>query len=129
MIQQLVLPFALLAAATQAAGIVGTWRGTSLCSDKIAYPACHDEVAHYDIRAKGSSRDTVIVKAGKIVNGAFEEISTDDFVRQPDGSWKTEIPRYRVQIVLRVAGDSITGRLTDSGAAKKVRDIALTRQR
>ena len=29
--------------------IVGTWQGTSTCTDRVAAPACSDEVAVYEI--------------------------------------------------------------------------------
>src|SRR3954471_8358863 len=101
MLIRLGLAFAIVAIGSQSPGIVGTWRGTSLCSDKVASPSCNDEQAIYDIRPKGSSRDTVTVHARKLANGVREEVSTDDFVRRPDGSWQTDLAtaRYHLRIV------------------------------
>ena len=117
---------------TQAtAGIVGVWRGTSTCVDLVHSPACKNEVALYTVRARGTARDTVTLKAEKIVNGQPELISEDDFVRQADGSWMTEIraPRGLVRIVLHQSGDHMTGVLMDASANRKVRDIVLERPR
>jgi hypothetical protein len=116
---------------TQATDIVGTWRGTSLCVDREHHPACNDEQALYEIRPFGRSRDSVTVKAQKIVNGAVELVSEDNFAHQPDGTWRTDIvsPRYRIRVTLRVVGDSITGTLMDIGSPRATRDIALKRQR
>lgn len=116
-----------LASFQQAADIVGTWRGTSVCVDKKNHPACNDEQAFYEIRAVRSSRDTVIVKAQKMVNGTAELVSEDKFARHADGSWQADVPapRYRIHITLRVAGDSLTGILFSDG--QRGRDIALKR--
>jgi hypothetical protein len=124
----MIIQLLFFAALAQGPTIVGTWRGTSLCTDKKNYPACNDEQAFYEIRATHSA-DTVNVKAQKIVGGETQLVSQDDFARQPDGTWKTEIrtPRFLVRIVLRVSGDSLTGQLIDVGAAQKTRDIALKR--
>jgi hypothetical protein len=118
---------ALLIPVIQTPGIVGTWRGTSLCIDKQNHPACNDEQAFYEIRAVGRSRDSVIVKAQKMVNGTAELVSEDTFTRHSDGSWQADVPapRYRIHITLRLAGDSLTGMLFSDG--QRGRDIALKR--
>jgi len=120
------------AQSAQGAGIVGVWRGTSTCVDLVHSPACKNEIALYTVRAHGSSRDTVALKAEKIVNGQPEIVSELDlYVRQPDGSWMTEIraPRGLIRIVLRQSGDHMTGALMDADANRKVRDIVLERPR
>ena len=122
---------ALLHTLIQAPDIVGTWRGTSLCIDRKHYPACNDEQALYEIRRLGRSADSVVVKAQKVVAGSVELVSEDNFARQSDGSWRTDImtPRFHVRITLRVVGDSIAGSLMDVGTStRKARDISLVRQ-
>ena len=53
--------------------LIGTWRGTSTCTDRVAAPACHDEVVVYRITpVKGS--DSLSMDALKIVNGKEEEM-------------------------------------------------------
>src|SRR5947208_3363109 len=48
--------------------LTGTWRGTSVCTDRVAAPACNDESVVYDFTA-GATPDTVHWKADKIVEG------------------------------------------------------------
>lgn len=119
------------ASSSQAAGIVGTWRGTSLCVDREHFPSCNDERAVYEIRASGRSPDSVIVKAQKLVGNALELVSEDTFARQSDGTWRTEIvtPRFRIRVDLRLSGDSLTGTLMEMGSVRKARDISLRRHR
>src|SRR5262245_40743389 len=59
--------------------IVGTWRGSSICVDRQAAPACTDETVVYDITATPGKADTVTVKADKIVNGTRELMASLDY--------------------------------------------------
>lgn len=113
----------------QAAVIIGTWQGTSTCVDRTHYPSCQDEQVVYTVRSHAGTRDTVTLRAEKIVNGAREMMSEDDFVRQRDGSWAATLRtrRFHLRILLRVSGDRMTGQLTDLDAQRKVRDMALRR--
>ena len=112
----------------QDVGIVGSWRGTSICVDKVNFPACKDEQVIYDVRQNGSARDTVTVRADKVVNGVREFMAEFDFHRA-DSTWVAEYqnPRTRIQIVLRVRGAHMTGVLTDEPSGRRVRDIKLER--
>lgn len=116
-------------AAPQAVDIVGSWRGTSLCVDKTHFPACHDEQVIYDVRGKGSVRDTVTVRADKVVNGVREFMAEFDFHLVADGSWVADYQTARVhfQIALRVRGAHMTGSLTDEPTGRRVRAISLER--
>ena len=127
----LLLSFAPNRAHSQTAEIVGSWRGTSLCVDKVNYPACKDEQVIYDVAAKGSSRDTVNLRADKIVNGVREFMGDFDFGRAPDSTWiaKYENPRVRLRIVLRIRDDHMAGFLTDEISGRRVREMALDRVR
>jgi len=113
----------------QEVDIVGSWRGTSLCVDKKHFPACRDEQVIYDARPKGSARDTVTIRADKIVNGVREFMAEFDFSRTPDSSWVAHYqnPRVRIQILLRVRGTRLTGALTDETTGRRSRAIALER--
>jgi len=113
----------------QSAAIIGTWRGTSTCVDKVRHPGCNNEVAHYEVRAVSGARDTVTVNAGKIVNGVRELVSEDNFVRQPDGSWVAHIqsPRFHLTVKLTMAGDRMTGEMVDLADKSRLREIALQR--
>jgi hypothetical protein len=82
-----VLIWARVAASSQAVDIIGSWRGTSQCVDKMHFPACKDEQVIYDVVAKGRARDTVTVRADKIVNGVREFMAEFDFRRAADSSW------------------------------------------
>jgi hypothetical protein len=116
-------------AVKSAPDIVGTWRGTSICVDKVNLPVCNDEDALYEIRQAGRSGDSVIVRAQKMVNGATELVSQDAFTHQSDGSWATDIVTTgaRLHVSLRLSGDSLIGDVTDVSTSRKQRDIALRR--
>jgi hypothetical protein len=47
--------------------LLGTWRGTSTCTDKAAAPACRDETVVYDIR-RGDKPGDAILAADKVVD-------------------------------------------------------------
>ena len=119
-----------LSGSAQEPDLVGSWRGTSLCVDKVNYPACKDEQVIYDATRKGASADTVTLKADKIVNGAREFMGEFDFVRAADSSWVAGLQNARVKlkIVLRVRGTQLTGALTDELAGdRRVRALSLER--
>src|SRR4051794_31932472 len=84
------------AADDAAATIVGTWRGSSVCVDRQAAPACNDETVVYDIVAVPGSSPKVTVKADKIVNGERVRMGDLDFTPEPGGGWSTEIETPRV---------------------------------
>ncbi len=126
-----VLAIACGVASAQGDAIVGTWRGTSTCVDHEHYPACTDEQVIYEVRARSGSRDTVTVRADKLVNGARELIDQRDFTRQGDDAWAAEIrtPRVQLRVTLRIVADRMTGTLTDLAADRRVREMALGRVR
>jgi hypothetical protein len=121
-------PFAGSAKAQQP-DILGSWRGTSLCVDKANFPACKDEQVIYDARPKGTARDTVTIRADKVVNGVREFMGEFDFGLAADSSWVAEFqnPRVRIKIILRVRGAQMNGALTDEPSGRRVRAIALER--
>jgi len=125
----LLLPLGWISLSAQDPDIVGSWRGTSVCVDKVHFPACKDEQVIYDARRKGSAPDTVTLRADKVVNGVREFMAEFDFSRAPDSTWVTkyETPRVRLRIVLRVRGSRMTGVLTDEPSSRRVRDITVTR--
>ena len=128
----LAIPILILASSSTSAqdlDIVGSWRGTSLCVDREHFPSCRNEQVIYDARRKGTARDTVTVRADKVVNGVREFMGEFDFRRAADSSWVAEYqnPRVRIQIVLRVRGARILGVLTDEPSGRRVREVALER--
>jgi hypothetical protein len=77
-------------------GFLGTWRGSSACTDLVADPACRDEVVVYDdVRPSGK-------------------------VRQGEGCWRTEFetPPFHDVWCLVVKRRQMTGtlRLLPSGS-------------
>ncbi|MFN2570045.1 MAG: hypothetical protein ABR537_00330 [Gemmatimonadales bacterium] len=117
------------APSAQDVDIVGSWRGTSLCVDKEHFPACKDEQVIYDVQRKSSARDTVTLRADKVVQGVREFMGEFEFRRTPDSSWVAHYqnPHVRIRIVLRVRGPRLTGALTDEPTGRRVREIALER--
>lgn len=118
-----------LAFLSQAAALVGSWHGTSKCVDRAHFPGCHDEEVIFDAVARGSSGDTVTVRADKIVQGHREFMGELDYVRGRDGLWVAEFRNERVHIrlTLRVAGSDLIGKIIDVPSGRTVRDQALTR--
>lgn len=113
----------------QAAGLVGSWHGTSKCVDREHFPNCHDEEVIFDAVARGTSGDTVTVRADKIVQGHREFMGELDYARGKDGIWVAEFRNERVQIrlTLRVSGSDLIGRIIDVPSGRTVRNQALTR--
>ena len=92
-------------------GLIGTWRGTSTCTDRVAAPACHDEVVVYEFTA-GANPGTVHWKADKIVDGQREPMGEMDLSYDTDDAcWKAEFESPRVHAVwcLTVDGAQMTG--------------------
>src|SRR3954452_3692967 len=125
----LVVPLAWAPQNARDVDIIGSWGGTSLCVDKVHFPACHDEQVIYDVQRKGSSSDTVTLRADKVVNGVREFMGAFDFGREPDSTWVAiyQNPRIRMRIVLRVRGSQMTGVMTDEPSARRIREIAVAR--
>jgi hypothetical protein len=85
--------------------LIGTWRGTSVCSDRVAAPACNDETVVYDFTA-GEKPGTVHWKADKIVEGKRVSMGEFDVTYSPDDScWRAELTTPRFQMVWCVAVD------------------------
>jgi hypothetical protein len=90
---------------------IGVWRGTSTCTDRVAAPACHDEVVVYEFTA-GAKPGTVHWKADKIVDGQRASMGEFDLAYDTgDACWKAEFSSPRVQSVwcLVVDGARMTG--------------------
>jgi hypothetical protein len=79
--------------------LIGTWRGTSTCTDRVAAPACNDEMVVYEFSA-GAKGGTVHWKADKIVNGRREPMGELDLAYdKPEQCWKVEFSGPRVKSV------------------------------
>jgi hypothetical protein len=116
-------------AALGQAAILGTWRGTSICVDKINFPACHDEEVIYDVRRLAEGSDSVIVKADKIVGTAREFMGELNFGPAGPDEWRAEVQtsRYHDRWALIVADDRMIGTLVDLPSGREVRQVSLVR--
>jgi len=91
--------------------LVGSWRGTSTCTDRVAAPACKDEVIVYEFSA-GTEAGTVHWKPDKIVDGKRQPMGDMDLTYDDgDACWRGEFRNPRVHIVwcLKPNGDQLTG--------------------
>ena len=98
-------------AETGPARLSGTWRGTSVCVDRVAAPACKDETVVYDF-TPGPRPGTVRWAADKVVNGRRESMGELELAfDEKDGAWTVEFSSPRVRSVWRlvVSGTRITG--------------------
>ena len=92
--------------------LIGLWRGTSICTDRVAAPACQDETIVYEFKA-GSQPGTVRWAADKMVNGKRESMGDplDVIYDSTEKCWKVEFTSPRVTVVWRlvVDGRHLTG--------------------
>jgi hypothetical protein len=107
---------------------VGTWRGSSLCVDREAAPACKDEQVVYEIAANPGKPNTVTVKADKVVGGKRESMGDLEFTHEAkSGSWTSEFENPRVHVLWRltVTGETLKGTLValPSGAVARKMDL------
>jgi len=111
--------------------IVGTWRGTSTCVDRVAAPSCNDEQVVYEVATSPDAPEKVTIKGDRIVDGKRVFMGDLEYTPAKDGSWTAEFqsPRVHSQWRLVVSGDSMTGSaiLLPSGAV--VRRLALQREK
>jgi hypothetical protein len=111
--------------------LVGSWRGTSLCVNREAAPACNDEQVVYDIVATPGEADAITVKADKIVNGRREPMG--DLIFHPDattpGRYVSEIgtPPMSSLWFMSVRGDAISGGLIRLPSKTAIRALELRR--
>lgn len=86
--------------------LIGLWRGTSICTDRVAAPACQDETIVYEFKA-GTQPGTVRWAADKVVNGKRESMGDplDVTYDSTEKCWKVEFTSPRVRIVWRFVVD------------------------
>jgi hypothetical protein len=94
------------------AELIGTWHGTSVCTDRVAAPACHDEVVVYEFTA-GEKPGTVRWQADKIVDGERASMGDSQPMSYDPGKkcWAAELqtPRFHIVWCLVVEGAHLTG--------------------
>jgi hypothetical protein len=106
---------ALGAAAAQSgrspAELLGTWRGTSTCTDRVAAPGCNDETIVYEFVA-GDKPGVVRWKADKVVDGKRVPMGEMDLTYDAgEKCWRAEFSSPRVHSVwcLVVDGKHLAG--------------------
>jgi hypothetical protein len=111
------------------AELLGTWRGTSTCSDRVAAPACQDEVVVYEVR-RGDKAGELILAADKIVSGQREPMGELTFVFDTKEScWRSdfESPRVTSRWCFIVEGDKLRGTARLLPGNQVVRKVQATR--
>jgi hypothetical protein len=87
--------------------LIGVWRGTSACSDRVAAPACKDEVVVYEFTA-GEKPGTVHWQADKVVDGERQSMGGFDLAYdKEEACWKAEFRTPRVHLVWRLVVDGV----------------------
>ena len=79
--------------AQDAKAILGVWKGTSVCANREATPACRDEEVVYEFReTTPPAAGKLTLKADKVVNGEIQPMGVLDFAWDPKaGAWSCEI--------------------------------------
>ena len=96
--------------------VLGTWRGTSICTKVPGNEACRDENVIYEFRSKGGRNDFVTLKGDKVVNDKIVpmyEIECTYDAKQ--NRWISEFQNSRVHILWSyvVHDSTITGTCVD----------------
>lgn len=110
------------------AALLGTWRGTSVCTDRVAAPACKDEVVVY--RFTPSGRDSALLKAYKVVDGEEQFMGDMTFGRDAKSrEWVAEFhgPRGVARWSFQVADTLMTGRCVVLPGGAQVRRVRVVR--
>jgi hypothetical protein len=110
--------------AALAAGIAGTWSGTSICTIKDS--PCHDENVIYHI-TEPDSAGKLKIQADKVVNGQPEDMGTIDCTFDSKSS-KLVCPIESGKFEFTVAGDKMTGTLKLSDG-RLYRNINVTKDK
>lgn len=94
-----------------ASELIGTWKGTSTCTDRVAAPGCRDEVVIYDFTA-GEKKGVVHWQADKVVNGERQPMGEMDLLYDTgEQCWSATFTSPRLSSVwcLTVDGTHLTG--------------------
>ena len=102
------------------AGVLGKWKGESLCMVKPS--ACHDETVVYEITAPSGAKDKLVMNADKIVEGKPVNMGSLD-CKYADAPYSItcDVPGRGVWS-FTVEGDVMTGmlKLSDGTVFRKV---------
>jgi hypothetical protein len=106
---------------------LGTWRGSSACADRVAAPACRDEVVIYDVQPSGKA-GVATLKADKVVDKERVPMGELEFkYDKGEGCWRSEFetPRAHGVWCLVVKGKQMTGTLRLLPAGSITRRVQL----
>ena len=112
------------------AELIGLWRGTSTCTDRVAAPACQDEKVVYEFTSAARAA-TFHWIADKIVDGKRESMGELDLTYDAvEKCWKAEFssPRTRVVWRLSIEGTRLTGTARLAPGNQTVRKVELRRE-
>jgi hypothetical protein len=119
--------------AQDAKAILGVWKGTSLCVNREAAPACRDEEVILEFReTTPPASGRLNVKADKVVHGEVLPMGELDFVWDPKASaWACEIQaRNRgLWIYSPPKGDELSGTLIQLPDRTLIRKVAVRRSK
>lgn len=91
--------------------LLGTWRGTSTCTDTVAAPACRNETVVYEVR-RGDKSGHAIVAADRVVDDQRVPMGELDFAWDAAAAcWRAdfESPRVRSRWCFTIEGAALKG--------------------
>ena len=117
------------AAPPPADAILGEWRGTSTCIDRVVAPACNDEVIRYVFTRRESPMEPIHLAADKLVGSEFQPMYEMDFAYEATtSSWFHRFEtRAKAEWRYRLAQRQLEGQATDLASKARVRQVAATR--
>ncbi|HWW59778.1 MAG TPA: hypothetical protein VN181_00290 [Thermoanaerobaculia bacterium] len=114
------------AATDPVAELIGTWKGTSLCTGVRA--ACHDETVVYHVTRAGGDR--VAIAMNKIVDGEEQNMGTIEFQAAAKSRRLTatyDSGRVKSRWAFQWTANELRGTAADVPSGRIVRNIVLRR--
>lgn len=117
-----------IAAPPPYATILGVWRGSSICTDRVVAPACKDEqvVYHFE-RLPNTAEGHVTLKADKLIDGKPAPMGELDLTYDAmNDRWSSELQTRSGHYLwaYSVKGRSMSGMLIDLPTGKQVRKVS-----
>src|SRR5436189_1004288 len=112
------------------AQLIGTWSGTSTCTDRVAAPACGDETVLYHF-GPGTKPGVIRCQADRIVDGKPVDMGEQEFSWDAAESvWKAEYssPRGKTIWRMKIDGTHISGTAEMLPGNKIFRKVDLKKQ-
>lgn len=110
-------------------GILGTWRGSSICVDPTRDTACHDEEVIYHVDSAASPTGPVRMQADKVVNGSRQRMGALQLRYDTTAhAWWVELStRFHARWSFEPQGDRMVGTLDELPSGRVVRRVAVRR--